>query len=188
MASRSRPKTVSVRWQHIASEAASWALSLVTVAGLAAVGWFGHATHWTFGLAGHAEPHHGAGPAAADHADAEAGGRAEPAAAGDVVRFGSQEDLERSGIEVVPCEERPMVSELVANGVVALRRAPHRAALARVPGSVWRVEKHLGDRVQQGRRAPRYRQPARWGGSRPSSSTPWWPPRPGASSSPSWKR
>jgi cobalt-zinc-cadmium efflux system membrane fusion protein len=150
MASRSRSKTVSVRWQHLVSEAASWSLSLVTVAGLAAVGWFGHATHWTFGLAGHAEHHPGAGPAAADHADAEAGGRAEPAAAGDVVRFGSQEDLERSGIEVVSVQERPMVSEVVANGVVHYDERRVAQLSARVSGSVWKVERHLGDRVQRG--------------------------------------
>jgi multidrug efflux pump subunit AcrA (membrane-fusion protein) len=136
-------------WQRVVSELASWSLSLVTVAGLAAVGWFGHATHWSFRFDGHAGGAHGpAGHAegghAAEHADPA------PASAEGTVRFPSQEALERSGIEVVPVEKRPMVSELLCNGVVAYDERRIAQLSTRVPGSIWKVEKRLGDEVRKG--------------------------------------
>jgi membrane fusion protein, heavy metal efflux system len=132
-------------WQRIVSELASWSLSLVTVAGLAAVGWFGHATHWTFSLDGHGAGAHGPDDhAAADHADGA------PETAEGTVRFPSKEALERSGIEVVPVEKRPMVSELVCNGVVAYDERRIAQLSTRVPGSIWKVEKRLGDEVRKG--------------------------------------
>ena len=57
----------------IVSLIASWSLSLVTTASLVAVGWLGHSTHWTFGLAGHAEPHGAAGEHAGDAEHAGSG-------------------------------------------------------------------------------------------------------------------
>jgi multidrug efflux pump subunit AcrA (membrane-fusion protein) len=130
---------------------ASWALSIVTTAALAMVGWFGHATHWTFGFGGHADGHavaaHGAPAhgeqAVAEHGDVHAG-------EADAVRFTSKEAMERTGIELVLVEERSMVSELVASGVVQYDQRHIAQLSARVPGSVWRVEKHLGDSVHKG--------------------------------------
>ena len=130
---------------------ASWTLSVVTTAALAAVGWFGHATHWTFGLGGHADGH-----AAAEHAvpghgtPAEPGQTRTPPREVDAVQFPSKEAMERTGIELVPVEERPMVSELVASGVVHYDQRHIAQLSARVPGSVWRVEKHQGDTVKKG--------------------------------------
>ena len=120
----------------------SWMLSIATVACLAAVGWVGHATHWTFGLAGHA-PDHGATPA-------HGGAAAVAATGGDVIAFPTREAVERSGIEVVPVEQRPLVSEIVANGVVRYNDRRLARLSSRVAGSVWRVEKRLGDRVAAG--------------------------------------
>ena len=143
MQTRSRTRSPSrFSWTAIVASLSSWALSIVTATALAAVGWYGHATHWSFGLGGH--DGHGASHAA-DQADDG------PAAVADgTVRFPSQKSLERSGIEVVPVEKRPMVSELVCNGVVAYDERRIAQLSTRVPGSIWRVEKHLGDVVRKG--------------------------------------
>lgn len=149
-ASRSRSLDVSFHWQQFVAACVSWAISIVTVAALAAIGWFGHETHWTFGLVGHgghgaehaADGSH-AGEAPVDHAGSHH-------AAKDVVRFDSTESLARSGIEVVEVEERPMVSELCVNGVVKYDERRVAQLSTRVAGSVWRVEKHLGDEVKKG--------------------------------------
>lgn len=131
------------------SLAASWGLSLVTTASLVAVGWFGHATHWTFGLAGHEAPH-------GDHGDHSATDGEQPTvdgpeeAAPGTVRFPSVEALERTGIEVVAVERRPMVSELHVAGVVDYDERRTAQLSSRVGGSIWRVEKHLGDVVRKG--------------------------------------
>ena len=137
-------------WTEIAASLSSWALSIITTAALAAVGWYGHATHWSFGFGGdhggHREGHQQHEDShATDHADESVA----PAADG-TVRFPSQEALERSGIEVVPVETRPMVSELVCNGVVAYDERRIAQLSTRVPGSIWRVEKRLGDEVRKG--------------------------------------
>ena len=149
-----RPQRVRITRVELVAAIVSWALSIVTTAALAAVGWFGHATHWTFGLAGHAghaNGHEPAAHAAPDHgAQAEAGHGEAPAREADAVHFKSKEAMERTGIELVPIEDRPMVSELVASGVVHYDQRHIAQLSARVPGSVWRVEKHQGDVVQKG--------------------------------------
>lgn len=144
-ASRSRALDASFRWQQFMAACMSWVVSIVTVAALAAVGWYGHETHWTFGLAGH-------GGHGAEHADGGHAGEAAdaPRDQKDVVRFESTESLARSGIEVVPVEERPMVSELFVNGVVKYDERRVAQLSTRVAGSIWRVEKHLGDEVKKG--------------------------------------
>ena len=145
-----QPRRVSMA--AILSLGASWGLSLLTTASLLAVGWLGHATHWTFGLAGHAAPH-GAHGDAGEHAGSGAAGVSvdgpDDAAPG-TVRFSSREALERTGIEVVPVERRPMVSELEVAGVVDYDERRTAQLSSRVGGSIWRVEKHLGDVVRKG--------------------------------------
>jgi len=146
-----RPKRARITRVELVAALASWTLSVVTTAALAMVGWFGHATHWTFGFGGHAEDHAAAAHSApghgeqavTEHGDVQAG-------EADAVRFTSKEAMERTGIELVPVEERPMVSELVASGVVLYDQRHIAQLSARVPGSVWRVERHLGDSVRKG--------------------------------------
>ena len=149
------------------AEAFSWGLSLLTVAGLATVGWLGHATHWTFGLGGghashgavqaahteHAEPANHAGHAergTAAEAFAVVQGDPVPGQARERIEFQSREMLDRTGIELIPVQRRPMVSELLVNGVVQYDARRTAELSARVSGSVWRVEKHLGDTVHEG--------------------------------------
>ena len=135
---RNHVRASSLGWQQFLAAASSWLLSVFTVGCLGAIGWYGHATHWTFGLGAHAGHH------AADHTPEAA------APAAGVVRFESPEALARSGIEIVPVEERPMVSELLVNGVVRYDERRVAQLSTRVSGVVWRVERHLGDVVRKG--------------------------------------
>ncbi|NDC52952.1 MAG: HlyD family efflux transporter periplasmic adaptor subunit [Planctomycetia bacterium] len=128
-------------WPVIAAAVGSWALSLVTTAALVAIGWFGHATHWTFGFGSHGAHDAAAHTVAREPVSREADGE---------IRFRSQEALDRTGIELVPVEQRQMVSELIVNGVVAYDERRIAQLSTRVPGSIWRVEKHLGDHVRKG--------------------------------------
>jgi len=146
-----RQQRVRLTRVEIMAALASWALSIVTTAALAMVGWFGHATHWTFGFGGHADGHAAAAHAAPEHGEQAVAEHGDMhAGEADAVRFKSKEAMERTGIELVPVEERPMVSELVASGVVHYDQRHIAQLSARVPGSVWRVEKHLGDTVRKG--------------------------------------
>ena len=142
----SRPQRARITRVQVVSALVSWSLSIVTTACLAAVGWWGHGTHWTFGLGGHAATHAAGGHAAADLDPPAAAGPAGEAA----VRFPTAEALDRTGIELVPVQERPVVSELVVSGVVQYDQRHIAQLSARVPGTVWRVEKHLGDVVRRG--------------------------------------
>jgi cobalt-zinc-cadmium efflux system membrane fusion protein len=138
----------SIRWQQFLSAVSSWVISIVTVAALSAVGWYGHATHWTFGLAGHAG--HGSDDGGAGHHPAAVSREPSVPAAADVIRFDSPESLARSGIELVDVEERPMVSELLVNGVVKYNERKVAQLSTRVSGIIWKVEKRLGDPVHKG--------------------------------------
>ena len=140
--SAKRPaRDTSLAWHQARAAAARWAMSIATVVGLSVVGWYGHATHWTFGMADHGGHH---------EADHETHAPAEGAATADVIRFDSQESLVRTGIEVVPVEAGSMVSEVIANGVVRYDGRRVAQLSTRVPGTVWRVERHLGDSVKAG--------------------------------------
>jgi len=146
-----RQQRVRLTRVEIMAALASWALSIVTTAALAMVGWFGHATHWTFGFGGHADGHAAAAHAAPEHGEQAVAEHGDVhAGEADAIRFKSKEAMERTGIELVPVEERSMVSELVASGVVHYDQRHIAQLSARVPGSVWRVEKHLGDAVHKG--------------------------------------
>ncbi|NDC64301.1 MAG: HlyD family efflux transporter periplasmic adaptor subunit [Planctomycetia bacterium] len=138
----SRRKSKAIDWRAAAGAASAWTLSILTTAALAAIGWQGHRTHWTFGFGPHGSGGHASAPRAVSHESASG--------AEGTIRFGSKEAMERTGIELVPVEERPLVSELAANGVVRYDERRIAQLSARVPGTVWRVEKHLGDHVRQG--------------------------------------
>jgi len=147
-----RPQRARMTRVEVVALAANWAVSILTTAVLAAIGWFGHATHWTFGFGGH-DDHHAAAPAVAPPPAAPPSAAADSSAldaSAAAVSFPSREAMDRTGIELVPVEERPVVSEIVASGVVQYDQRNVAQLSARVPGSVWRVEKHLGDVVRKG--------------------------------------
>lgn len=144
----SRPVDPALRRSQLLSAAFEWGLSIVTVAGLAFVGWLGHETHWTFSFGHHGSGHgHGAAESAAHDGHAAEAGEEENA---DLIEFPSAGALERAGIEVEPVERRPIVDRVTAHGVVRYDERHIAQLSTRVPGSIWRVEKHLGDHVSRG--------------------------------------
>jgi multidrug efflux pump subunit AcrA (membrane-fusion protein) len=132
----------------LVSRVTSWAVSIGTTTALAVIGWYGHATHWKFQTDASHLKH---GTAHESPAASPGGGAGNQDTAGDIfVRFPSREVVERTGIQVVPMQRRSMVDEIPVNGFVTYdeRRIAHLST--RVSGSVWRVEKHLGDAVRKG--------------------------------------
>lgn len=117
--------------------------SVITIAALVGIGWYGHATHWSFGTGEHAS-----GPTAG--APSSPAPRRTSSAVDGIVRLSSREAVEKAGIEVVAADRRFLSEEVVANGVVAYDERRIAQLSARVPGAIWRVERHLGDVVQRG--------------------------------------
>ncbi len=66
------------------------------------------------------------------------------------VRFASAEAIAKTGIELAAAENMAMDEFVVANGVVSYDRTRLAELSVRVPGRVWRVEKHIGDPIRKG--------------------------------------
>ncbi|MBI2826491.1 MAG: efflux RND transporter periplasmic adaptor subunit [Planctomycetia bacterium] len=66
------------------------------------------------------------------------------------IQFASIEALDKVGVDIAIVQRRLIVEAVVANGEVVYdeTRAAHLAS--RVPGTVWRVEKQVGDHVRKG--------------------------------------
>ena len=66
------------------------------------------------------------------------------------IQFASTEIIERLGIEVTPAKHAPISESVMANGEIGFD--PTRAARlsSRVSGTLWRVEKQVGDKVKRG--------------------------------------
>ena len=66
------------------------------------------------------------------------------------IQFASAEIIERLGIEVTPAKYAPISESVMANGEIGFD--PTRAARlsSRVSGTLWRVEKQIGDKVKRG--------------------------------------
>ena len=66
------------------------------------------------------------------------------------VQFASHEATRKVGVDVEPVETRAMLDAIVANGEITYDETLVAHLAARVAGTVWRVEKNVGDRVQRG--------------------------------------
>lgn len=65
------------------------------------------------------------------------------------IQFASLAALEKTGVDIAVVAQHPVIEAVVANGEVIYDET-HAAHLAsRVAGTVWRVEKQVGDRVQK---------------------------------------
>jgi cobalt-zinc-cadmium efflux system membrane fusion protein len=111
---------------------------------LAAIGWWGHTSHWNFS---HASEAIDARPAAAvqqaavaKHVDLNN----LPA-----IAFDSNEAARRSGIEITTAREQAMDEFVVAHGTVNYDQTKLALLSVLVPGVVWRVEKRVGDLVRR---------------------------------------
>lgn len=66
------------------------------------------------------------------------------------IQFASTEALEKVGVDIAIVQQRPILETVAANGEVVYDET-HSAHLAsRVAGTVWRVEKQVGETVQKG--------------------------------------
>jgi cobalt-zinc-cadmium efflux system membrane fusion protein len=66
------------------------------------------------------------------------------------VQFASIESMKKAGVDVDLVEQRPVVEAIQANGEIGYDQTRVTRLSSRVPGTVWRVEKHVGDRVRKG--------------------------------------
>jgi membrane fusion protein, heavy metal efflux system len=118
---------------------------------LAAIGFWGHVTHWDFAslpgggnrLATTATRHYALKhptTATADRVQIPDG----------QIRLASPEVVEQMGIQLVAAESRPMYRELSVTARVAYEPSRIAQLSARVPGTVWRVEKHVGQSIHRG--------------------------------------
>lgn len=66
------------------------------------------------------------------------------------IQFASAESVEKVGVDIAVVAERPIVETIVANGEIGYDQTRMAHFSSRVSGTVWRVEKQVGDRVAKG--------------------------------------
>jgi multidrug efflux pump subunit AcrA (membrane-fusion protein) len=66
------------------------------------------------------------------------------------IQFASVEAMEKVGVDIAIVAERPVVETITANGELGYDQTRMAHFSSRVPGTVWRVEKQVGDRVAKG--------------------------------------
>jgi cobalt-zinc-cadmium efflux system membrane fusion protein len=66
------------------------------------------------------------------------------------IQFASTQAIEKIGLEISVVHERPLVEAVAANGEAIYDQTRMARVSSRVGGTVWRVDKQVGDRVQQG--------------------------------------
>jgi cobalt-zinc-cadmium efflux system membrane fusion protein len=66
------------------------------------------------------------------------------------IQFASNEAVEKAGIDIAVVDEQPVVETVAANGEVVYDQTRSARLASRVAGTVWRVEKQVGDQVSSG--------------------------------------
>jgi len=66
------------------------------------------------------------------------------------IQFESVESVQQAGVDVELVERRPIVESLSGNGEIVYDPTRMASLASRAPGSVWSVEKNVGDKVQKG--------------------------------------
>ncbi len=66
------------------------------------------------------------------------------------IQFASAEAVDKVGVEIAIVAERPIVETIAANGEIGYDQTRMAHFSSRVPGTVWRVQKQVGDRVAKG--------------------------------------
>jgi cobalt-zinc-cadmium efflux system membrane fusion protein len=66
------------------------------------------------------------------------------------IQFASKEAVEKAGIDVAPAWQAPMVEAVLANAEITYNQTRVARLSSRAPGSVWRVNKNVGDAVLEG--------------------------------------
>ncbi len=66
------------------------------------------------------------------------------------IQFASLAAMEKVGVDIAIVKERPIVESISANGELGYDQTRMAHFSSRVPGTVWRVQKQIGDRVAKG--------------------------------------
>jgi cobalt-zinc-cadmium efflux system membrane fusion protein len=66
------------------------------------------------------------------------------------IQFASAESVEKAGVDIAIVAEAPVLEAISANGELGYDQTRMAHFSSRVPGTVWRVEKQVGDRVAKG--------------------------------------
>lgn len=66
------------------------------------------------------------------------------------IQFESVEAVQQAGVDVELVEQHPIVESIVGNGEIVYDPTRQANLASRVPGSVWRVLKNVGDEVAEG--------------------------------------
>ena len=66
------------------------------------------------------------------------------------IQFSSAEIIERLGIEVTAVKHAPISESVMSNGEIGFDPTLAARLSSRVPGTLWRVEKQVGDKVRKG--------------------------------------
>jgi len=66
------------------------------------------------------------------------------------IQFASPEAVEKVGVDIEVVRELPIVETISANGEIGYDETKMAHLASRVNGTVWRVDKQVGDRVQKG--------------------------------------
>ncbi|HEV3300617.1 MAG TPA: efflux RND transporter periplasmic adaptor subunit [Planctomycetaceae bacterium] len=66
------------------------------------------------------------------------------------IQFASAQAADKVGLDIAVVQERPIIETVVANGEVVYDETRMAHLSSRVPGSVWRVERKVGERVAKG--------------------------------------
>jgi cobalt-zinc-cadmium efflux system membrane fusion protein len=149
-------RSMQLRWSNLLKSVLGQLGNLAVLAALFGLLAWGHLTHWkapkfsSLFREPAAEkspslPHDGA------PADSPAVARSnEQAPALASVRLASKEAVIKSGIELSAVERRPMTQEVVALGMVTYDQTRIAQLSARVSGTVWSVQKNVGQAIKKG--------------------------------------
>jgi len=66
------------------------------------------------------------------------------------IQFVSEDAMRKAGVDVDPVEEQPVTEELTASGEISYNQTRMAHLSSRLPGTVWRVSKEVGNTVKQG--------------------------------------
>lgn len=133
-------------YQLLAQRVSQSGGSLATLGMLGFIGFLGHHTEWSIvGAHGHGHSGH-APPAAAAPLPLDAPAPEEPM----VVRFLSPDAVRKSGVTTLSAQSRRLAEYVDASGVIGYDKRRVARLSSRVAGTVFRIEKYLGDPVRAG--------------------------------------
>lgn len=116
--------------------------TVATISILALIGYLGHHTGWSLSFE-HDKPH-------AKKTHAETVSHSTKSENPLCVEYKSDQAIKKSGITTVPAESKELSEYVIANGLVGYNKRLVARLAPRVSGTIWKIEKHLGDSVNAG--------------------------------------